>query len=119
MLGDQADEEVGDCRSRAPTFDAATPSSPNPPSPVRIPESPMPKTARNHGNSSVDRWMFRGGLCNHRLNGGGRSRGRTSLRGRVPELQGKYREFLPDLMVLEDPELSFPSVSEAVAMASL
>jgi hypothetical protein len=47
-----------------------------------------------------------------------KSRANQSL-GRFPDLQEKYREFLPDLMVLADPELSFRSVSEAVAMASL
>ena len=70
-------------------------------------------------------------LCLSRLNGGGRSRGATALWGvggesrgnsspaRFPDPQGKYREILPNLMLLVEPELSFPSVSEAVATDSL
>jgi len=49
----------------------------------------------------------------------GESRGNSSLGVGIPVKQGKYRESLPNLMLLAEPKPSFASVSEAVATNSL
>jgi len=66
--------------------------APNPPSPVRMRESPTGRTPRNRANfpecSRVQTRSLRVG----RLGGGGDSLMRTRLWVRIPDLQGNYRE---------------------------
>ena len=78
-----------------------------------------PKTPRNRGNCSGCAWMDGKSLCPRRLNGGGRSLGRTRLRGQIPVKQGKYREFLRFQTPRIELGLRFPSVSAVVASNSL
>jgi hypothetical protein len=74
-----------------------TPSCPrsarNSPSPVPIRLRPPPKTLRKRGLFWEGHGERPRSLRNRRLLGGGASREQTRLRGRLPDQQGRYREF--------------------------
>ena len=65
----------------------------NPQSPVRIRVSSTAKTPRNRGDFSGCAGVRAGSLRSRRLDGGACSRSRTRLWNKIPDLQGKYREF--------------------------
>ena len=80
---------------------------------------PIAKNRRNRVFLSIEAWVMTGSLCLGRLNGGGRSRGRTRLSGEIPGLQANHRETARISARQAERQTEFPNDFEPLPANSL